>query len=709
MKLSALLFICGLNLCAQTQYEIFEESDLFGLRDENGEVIIKPTYEKLGWSNGQQNVENGLIGFREKMKWGMIDINNRQISRAVYDKMSPIVPGLVRIATKGRFTNRYFYGIINDKGKTMIPQEYFTIKKVGDGIILTILEDKKFREGYISPDLSQIIPMNYEKIEIIQEVILGRKADGHIDIYDSEGISLGKKIDKILKKDSCLITVKNGLEGLVSWTGEIIYEPAYKTVKSVDEVVEFPQWDLLGDGSNKREIFCDSVTYLNDDLQLIHLSGTVKFYSENLPVPEDNFELKGIKNGFTVLKTIPDGTWIGSDNFGRKMVESKDSIHFTGEYFLLKNGTKWTVSTSDGQLISVKYFDEVRAQCQRYLAVKKFGYWALLDATERKLSNFRYDEIIEVSGSRAVVKFVNQIGVYKSDRDWLITPDFDFISWTNGYFICRKGKGWFLFDSEGKKLFETIDEIYFEDGLFLLKHRDKFNALDINVRPFGNTIYSSVSRLDEYVVLRAKTTILKKTNGEVVFSKKRGLQDIIGFSEGLFLVKKNGNYGFIDKSGEIIIANRYQNAMPFNEGLAAVKLRGKWGFINKVERIITQPHYSSVTSFENGLAIIENNGKFGLLSKDGSEISRPNFKSVKRTTEGFFIIKTFQNKLGLADDTGLIITTPIYDELKPLKGDRWLVRLKEKWGILDREGRVIIPIKYRKISVGDKISFGLKF
>src|SRR5439155_26449391 len=55
------------------------------------------------------------------------------------------------------------------------------------------------------------------------------------------------------------------------------------------------------------------------------------------------------------------------------------------------------------------------------------------------------------------------------------------------------------------------------------------------------------------------------------------------FSEGFGRVKLDGGYGFIDKTGKVVL-QLYQNAMGFSEGLAAVadaEVAGRWGYIDK--------------------------------------------------------------------------------------------------------------------------------
>ena len=43
----------------------------------------------------------------------------------------------------------------------------------------------------------------------------------------------------------------------------------------------------------------------------------------------------------------------------------------------------------------------------------------------------------------------------------------------------------------------------------------------------------------------------------------------------------NGKWGYIDKSGTLVIPARYDDAWDFSEGLAHVNLNGRWFYIDK--------------------------------------------------------------------------------------------------------------------------------
>ncbi|MFH5163641.1 WG repeat-containing protein [Campylobacter coli] len=59
-------------------------------------------------------------------------------------------------------------------------------------------------------------------------------------------------------------------------------------------------------------------------------------------------------------------------------------------------------------------------------------------------------------------------------------------------------------------------------------------------------------------------------------------------------VELNRKYGFIDKSGKIVIEPKFDGVGNFSEGLAKVKLNGKYGFIDKSGKIVIEPKFDDI-------------------------------------------------------------------------------------------------------------------
>lgn len=77
------------------------------------------------------------------------------------------------------------------------------------------------------------------------------------------------------------------------------------------------------------------------------------------------------------------------------------------------------------------------------------------------------------------------------------------------------------------------------------------------------------------------------------------------FNEGLAVFRENDLYGFMDKTGKVIIKPQFKNANGFNEGLAAVSdAPGNWGYVNKKGEFVIKPTYISASRFNEGIAVV---------------------------------------------------------------------------------------------------------
>ena len=57
----------------------------------------------------------------------------------------------------------------------------------------------------------------------------------------------------------------------------------------------------------------------------------------------------------------------------------------------------------------------------------------------------------------------------------------------------------------------------------------------------------------------------------------------------LFPVVQNGKWGFIDKTGKIVINQKFDKVSGFSEGLCGVKIGNKWGYIDKTGKYVWNP------------------------------------------------------------------------------------------------------------------------
>lgn len=87
--------------------------------------------------------------------------------------------------------------------------------------------------------------------------------------------------------------------------------------------------------------------------------------------------------------------------------------------------------------------------------------------------------------------------------------------------------------------------------------------------------------------------------GEGLIKKWKEIRE---YDEGLAGVRNaDGRWGFIDKSGRLVIPYQWKKVLWFSEGLAGVQDDNeKWGFIDKTGKVVLPFEWSNVQWFKNG-------------------------------------------------------------------------------------------------------------
>ena len=188
------------------------------------------------------------------------------------------------------------------------------------------------------------------------------------------------------------------------------------------------------------------------------------------------------------------------------------------------------------------------------------------------------------------------------------------------------------------------------------------------------------------------------------------------FCEGLARVNENNMYGFIDKTGkEVIPLNYYVQAYDFNEGLAAVwggdyqiyDEKGgwptygddcRWGFIDKTGKLVIPFKYDECRSFSEGLAAVRLNDKWGYVDKTGKEVIWLEEGIGENFKEGMarvaYCYEFGFDEFGFIDKTGKVITTKRYAGAENFSEGLALVNNDYLYGFIDKTGKEVIPVKF---------------
>ncbi len=183
------------------------------------------------------------------------------------------------------------------------------------------------------------------------------------------------------------------------------------------------------------------------------------------------------------------------------------------------------------------------------------------------------------------------------------------------------------------------------------------------------------------------------------------------FSYNLATVRKekDGKVGYINRKGELVIDYRFDYARLFFKcGLADVTINNKTGFINRKGDVIVPIEYDYVISTDvDDFVAVSKNNKLAFFDCKGKQLTSFVFDKIhKRNTEnnyviganGLILVSRNDEFSYLDNNFKTIIPYGKYDYAETFTKNRLaIVRNKEKYGIIDKNGKLKIPLEYSLI------------
>jgi len=643
----------------------------------NSAFVIKTDlrYNKLEYKG------EGLFGFELNDKFGYIDATEKIIISADYSYSlnNNTIPffykGVVTVKKDGKM------GIIDKTGKTIIPFDYDYLAvsyQIKDAFVAGKKVNEKYVYGIINTQNKEVIPISYTDL-FMDSILVKLKKDtkwGVMNITGKQILPFEYDAITFYSSEKLVQATKGDQFVFFDITGKLLFEKAknvYSITSCGDGMItckvndKYGYLDLKGNEAiitryDEAAAFANGLAKVGKKAQV---SGSKTLYGY---IDKKGNELIPIK-----YETV------GSFYNGLAYIRDPE----TNRYGFMDKTGKWVLNPA---YLDVTIFDNYG------------GAWV-------KQTDGKYHYINKTGKDLGTL---NEAGGYQSfGKDgYAIYENTDYSN--------------VLIDKTGKVLskIDDCETFYaFSDGMagYKSKATTKFGFLDLN----GNKIapeYDGYSAFAEGIA-RVDKKIDGKTKSGYIDNKGNVILPIVyenlyGFRDGWGLLKKDGNYFFIDKNGNLKDAPRkYDDLSEFRSGFSLGRVNGTGGNSNTYYYINTQlKEEFTITAkeaylFWENVAIIKRDKDYEMMNKKGEVFKTlTGIETLSFCTEGILAIRE-KGKWGYMTDKGDVFISSKYDTCTAFKFGYGRVKLGNKWGIVDRSGTEIFAVKYENIFPGENGMF----
>ena len=400
-----------------------------------------------------------------------------------------------------------------------------------------------------------------------------------------------------------MIVIPDNKKDVFVCTYDVNYETGEYKTKALDAgnnevLTEYEQIEAIQNSDDLNNLWYESnILRVKKDGKygLINLDGKQILNCEY----EEITAISGIKNS---LKTKKDGKYGVVNNEGTVIIDNK-YVDITNlgkddkSGFIVKNEEEkfGVINYSGTQVLDIKYEGIEKVHGNDMYVIVEGKQQKLINKDGTVVLEKDFDKIKTILYNKengVIFQKGDKYGVMKTSGEVTITADYeDLKEAKDGSFIAKRSGKYGIIDLDNtvKVEFKYNTATYNEKADIYIVEDDKATATILNTA-FETKLTGILNELNEdkgYIKIRVGEEY-KYYNFK--FEEKEA-KDILT-SNTLFLSKKDGKYGYVDKEGNVVVEYKYDDAKEQNScGFAAVKKDGKWGSIDSKGNVSAEPTY----------------------------------------------------------------------------------------------------------------------
>ena len=675
------------------------------------------------WCLGVRRLSDDLYaGISDNGLWGFVSGTGKSICTPIYVTIGERQGDILQIETHERIEERRNqpaktvsrFGLYNIVDHVTIPAEFDTFPEM-DNHFYKVCKGGLF--GLIDEKGETVLKPQFDEIHVLRAGLFKARKNGKWFLYNQGGaLSNGYDTMEFIENETISVS-KDGHGGHISLDGKRVI------------LTEEGSFMALPSSVSWGEDFQNGVAkvWIRGFLNYLDRDGSIIIYDD----------------GKIVHPEIEVDYLVGQD--------------LNRNYTFVLDGKYGLLSEAGRVLAEARYDSLTIVENHFYIAAVSFKRYGVLDSTGKVCIDPVYEDIVAFRNG-FYVKQAGKWGCFSGDLSVVVEPHYKSLEpLDDGYAkVSIDNPETFHVDPKERVLFGILDPLGHEKlapeywfigdvrdntlrkGRAFIKRGDKIGIIDENYDILAEPKYCLSS---DFIDGKAQVKI-EMSSPEIGMFYVSGVLDMDGNFTDLSEIPtdpgsrilsslKNGNRvvmkdlpypinrvcAVVDQENHVVLPYRYQQIDELEGGLYRVGLHTsqgtRYGLLNSDYQEIIAPTYCKIEQIQDVFAVSDNPALsipcVGLMDSSGKTLIPCKYRMITDTTHpGWVWLHQSGNLISLATTKGSVLFERQYFQVKAfVDGFAQVQGVSGEWGIIDEEGREIIPTHYQSITIEDGGGFSV--